>query len=330
MPLRLLLAALFCLATMPNLRAQSLNANDGSKEPPRLLLVQAMWGMIGLPSKEKEWSLEEKARLIKEAGFDAADQFDKGTTEATPEEKRLIEAFDKHGLRAGYHTVINHLDEFSAAIATAKRRKSLYVDVHVGNYFTPEAEAKKLLSAMAAEAKRAQIAMMVQTHRGRVTQDLHRTVNYAEAVPDLRFCLDLSHYFVAGEFGGQLSAEADRAFDVLLKRAAMLDGRVSNGEQVQIDVGAGGDTFHAKYFAQLWKRAMVNWLREAKPGDLFVFRVELGPPGYSIVKADGKEMSDRWEQAKVFRALAEKIWNEAVAETGVGVRHSVKTTTSKL
>ncbi|MBA2646929.1 MAG: hypothetical protein H0U81_09035, partial [Pyrinomonadaceae bacterium] len=59
-------------------------------------------------------------------------------------------------------------------------------------------------------------------------------------------------------------------------------------------------------------------------------RVELGPPGYSILEMDGKEMSNRWEQAKVFRALAERIWNEAVAETGIGVRHSAKTTASKL
>ncbi len=330
MPIGLLLIVFLCLTLAPPVGAQSLNANDASKEPPRLMLVQAMWGMIGLPSKDKEWPLEEKVRLIKEAGFDAADQFDKGTPEATPQEKGLIEAFDKYGLRAGYHTVINSLDEFPAAIATAKRRKSLYVDVHVGNYFTPENEAMNLLSAMADEAKRAHLAMMVQTHRGRVTQDLHRTIAYAEAIPDLRFCLDLSHYFVAGEIGGQLSPQAEQAFDVLLKRASMLDGRVSNGEQVQIDIGADGDTAHAKYFAQLWKRAMVNWLRSAKPGDLFVFRVELGPPGYSILEMDGKEMSNRWEQAKVFRALAERIWNEAVAETGIGVRHSAKTTASKL
>ncbi|HVF86950.1 MAG TPA: hypothetical protein VM866_05140, partial [Pyrinomonadaceae bacterium] len=70
MPIRLLLIAFLCLTLAPPVSAQSLNANDGSKEPPRLMLVQAMWGMIGLPSKDKEWSLEEKMRLIKEAGFD--------------------------------------------------------------------------------------------------------------------------------------------------------------------------------------------------------------------------------------------------------------------
>ncbi len=319
------------ISLLINAGAQTLNANDGTKEPPRLLLVQAMWGMINLPSKDKEWSLEEKVRMIKEAGFDAADQFDKGTLEATPQEKQLLAALNQHGLQAGYHVAIDSIDQFAPAIATAKRRKSPYVDVHVGNYFMPEKEAAELLRAMSVEAKRAGVAMMVQTHRGRVTQDLFRAINYAETIPDLRFCLDLSHYFVAGEIGGKLSPQADQAFDALLRRAAMLDGRVSNGEQVQVDIGASGDTPHAKNHAELWKRAMVYWLKSAKPGDMFVFRVELGPPNYSILVLDGQEMSNRWEQAKVMRSLAERLWNEAVAETGIGTRHHTnKPATSSL
>jgi hypothetical protein len=163
--------------------------------------------------------------------------------------------------------------------------------------------------------------MMVQTHRGRVTQDLFRTVAYTRAIADLRFCLDLSHYFVAGEIGGRLSAEADELFDALLRRAPMLDGRVSNGEQVQVDMGPSAGNAQATYFAALWKRAMTHWLKQARPGDMFVFRVELGPPSYSILDLSGKEISDRWEQAKLMRAVAERIWNEAVKETGIGQAH---------
>ena len=65
---------------------------------------------------------------------------------------------------------------------------------------------------------------------------------------------------------------------------------------------------------------MVGWLRGAKRGDVFPFRVELGPPDYAILGADGREISDRWEQQKAMKALVERLWNEAVAETGVGER----------
>jgi hypothetical protein len=66
---------------------------------------------------------------------------------------------------------------------------------------------------------------------------------------------------------------------------------------------------------------MVGWLRTAQRGDVFPFRVELGPPDYAILGADGREISDRWAQQKAMRDLVERLWNEAVAESGKGERH---------
>jgi hypothetical protein len=297
--------------------AQSLNARDGSDAPPRLAIIQAMWGMSGLPSQANEWPPEEKVRLVKEAGFDG---FDVVLPKDDAEEKRWVALAEKHGLRLGVLAFPNAPEELTAPLAAAKRMRALYLDTHVGNYFVPEERAREILRAMAEQAKREGVAMMIQTHRGRVTQDLLRTVGHARAIPDLRFCLDLSHYVVAGELGGPFPPEADEAFDVLLRRAPMLDGRISNGEQVQVAVSEdGGDT---KKFAALWKRAMVHWLKEARRGDVFVFRVELGPPGYSLVGTDGKELYDRWEQAKLLRRIAEGLWNEAVREAGIGAPHA--------
>jgi hypothetical protein len=104
----------------------------------------------------------------------------------------------------------------------------------------------------------------------------------------------------------------------------MLDGRVSNGEQVQIDVGPSADNLHARRFAALWKRVMVSWLKRAQPGDILPFRVELGPPDYAILDLEGREISDRWAQTLVLRTLAERLFNEAVKKTGVGTLHGVK------
>jgi hypothetical protein len=311
-----LLVAAALAATTP---AQSLNARDASDGPPRLAIIQAMWGMTGLPSPASEWSPEEKLRMIKEAGFDGFDVVLPGNAE---EEKRWAALAEKHALKIGILAFPNVPGDLVAPLATAKRMKALYLDVHPGTYFVPQERAIELLRALSEQAKREGIPMMTQTHRGRVTQDLLRTVAYTEAIPDLRFCLDLSHYVVAGEFGGPLPAEADAAIDVLLRRAPMLDGRVSNGEQVQVAVDTADD--NTKRFAALWKRAMVYWLKSAKRGDVFVFRAELGPPSYSILDPQGKEISDRWEQAKVLRALAESLWNEAVRETSIGAPHGSK------
>ena len=83
-------------------------------------------------------------------------------------------------------------------------------------------------------------------------------------------------------------------------------------------MGPTADNDQTKVFARLWKKVMVGWLKTAKRGDLFPFRVELGPPGYAILDPSGKEISDRWGQQKLMARLVERLWNEAVKETGAG------------
>ena len=316
------LTLLALLATAPLLRAQNFHVNDGSDDPPKLWIAINVWGLEGLPAGGPEWSLEEKLlRLSKAGGFDVVDRY----TAADPSSESLVAELDglakKYGFRVGMATSIDRLEQLDLAISLAKKAGTPYVDVMTAPYTMPEAEAIRLIRAISDRFQKEKIALALQTHRGLVTQDLLRTVEYTKAVPDLRFDLDLSHYFVAGEIGGDLTADALLAFEAILARAVMLDGRVSNGEQVQIDIGPAGDNPHARRFAALWKKTMVSWLERAKPGDVLPFRAELGPPSYAILDREGREISDRWAQTLVIRTLAERLFNEAVKETGVGRLH---------
>ena len=312
---------LVCLsASSPLLAAPpGLNCRDGKDAPPRLQLVQNLWGLRAYPSAAEEWPDERKAREIKAAGFDAFDVWVGGAKEEDLARwKALGEA---HGLGIGVEFGPTKAEDADAAIAAARRLGSVYLDAHVASYFTPEKEAEALLRGLVDRCAKAGTPLVIQTHRGRVTQDLLRTVAYAKAIPDTRFDLDFSHYLVAGEMGGTLSAEAEAALAVLMERATMLDGRVTNGEQVQVDLLNPVYSAHVDRQAALWKRVMVGWLRTAQRGDVFPFRVELGPPDYAILGADGREISDRWAQQKAMRDLVERLWNEAVAESGKGERH---------
>ncbi len=301
---------------------QNLHVKDGSSDPPKLWIAMNVWGLEKIPAGGTEWSLDEKLKRLREAGgFDVIDRY----TLAEPKSMAAVEELDqlakKYGFKVGMATSIDRLEQLDIAIALAKKAATPYVDVMTGPYTMPEADAVRLIRAISDRFTAEKIALAFQTHRGLVTQDLLRTGEYAGAVPDLRFDLDLSHYFVAGEIGEDLSASTLAAFDPILERAVMIDGRVSNGEQVQIDIGPTGDNPHARRFAALWKRTMVSWLKQAKPGDVLPFRVELGPPGYAILDLQGREISDRWAQTLVLRALAERTFNEAVKESGVGRLH---------
>jgi hypothetical protein len=315
-----LLVLLLSCARLGN--SQNFHVNDGSSDPPKLWIAINVWGLEKIPAGGPEWSLEEKLKRLKEAGgFDVIDRY----TVADPKSMALVEELDgltkKYGFKVGMSTSIDRLEQLDVAIALAKKAGTPYVDVMIGPYYTPEAEAVRLIRAIADRFKAEGLALAIQTHRGLVTQDLLRTVEYTKALPDLRFDLDLSHYFVAGEIGEDLTPDALRAFEPVLERAVMMDGRVSNGEQVQLDIGPSGESPPARRFAALWKRAMQSWLKRAKSGDVLPFRIELGPPNYAILDLQGREISDRWAQTLVLRTMAERLFNEAVKETGVGQLH---------
>jgi sugar phosphate isomerase/epimerase len=313
------LAVLVLAAARPAPAGDSLNCRDGKDAPPRLQLVQNLWGLSAYPSAKDEWPLEKKLAEIKAAGFDA---FDVWVGDAKEEDVARWEAAARaSGLAVGVEFAPTRPEDADAAIATARRLGSVYLDAHAGSYFTPEAEAEALLRGLVERCRAAAMPLVVQTHRGRVTQDLLRTVGYAQRIPDLRFDLDFSHYIVAGELGAEFPKEAAAALFVLADRAVMLDGRVSNGEQVQVDAGNPAYARHVERTATMWKHVMVRWLKYAERGDVFPFRVELGPPDYAVLGADGQEIADRWAQQKAMKALVERLWNEAVAETGNGERH---------
>jgi hypothetical protein len=297
----------------------TLNCRDGKDAPPRLLLVQNLWGLRAYPSAVEEWPDARKVAEIKAAGFDAFDVWVGGAVEA--DLARWQELGRAHGIGIGVEFGPERVEDADAAIAAAKRLGSPYLDAHVASYFTPEPEALALVRGLVERCRAADMPLVVQTHRGRVTQDLLRTVALARAIPELRFDLDFSHYLVAGELTGALPPPAEAALATLMERATMLDGRVSNGEQVQIDIGPAGDNPHARRFAALWKKVMVSWLERARPGDVLPFRVELGPPSYAILTLEGREISDRWAQTLVIRSIAERVFNEAVKETGAGRPH---------
>jgi sugar phosphate isomerase/epimerase len=280
---------------------------DGSANPPRLRVQHSLWSLRKLPvNAETEWTLDEKFSRVKAAGFEAVECWLSDENECD-----VKNALESHGLRL----VLGHrpfkLDDVRATVERAKRLNADFVFAQPADAFTALGDVAKLVREGLKVAHDAGIPLFVETHRNNFTETLPATLQLIKAVPEVRFTGDLSHFVVVGEFYGWEEERAAERMAPVLERVSHLHGRVSNGEQVQVDVGDGsGQT--AQLFVQLWATAMRNWLKGAGPGDVFPFASELGPPRYAITLPDGREFSDRWEQSLVMKRLAEEAWQKAL------------------
>jgi sugar phosphate isomerase/epimerase len=277
--------------------------NDGSQHPPRLRVQHSLWSLIGLPmNAPEEWTLMEKLTKVKEAGFEAVECWLDESNEQ--QHKDALNA-------AGLRLVLGHnpstLDDARAIAAQATRLGADFAFSHPLNPYVPMAEAAAFLRAAQRIVNDAGVAYFVETHRGNIPESLNQALALIELMPEVRFTGDLSHAVVIGEFYGWEDERAIDRLDPILQRVSHLHGRISNGEQIQVDVGDGsGET--AQFFVKLWARAMFHWRSGAGPGDIFPFASELGPPRYAITLPDGSEFSDRWAQSLVMKQLAEQAW----------------------
>lgn len=282
--------------------------NDGSQNPPRLRLQFALWGLEKLPMNAPEaarWTLDEKFARLKGAGFEAVECWLTDDNEAETKA-----ALDRHGLRL----VLGHRPftpaDIDATVARAVRLRADFVFAQPADAFTPLETVAELVRYGQNAAAKHGLPFFVETHRNNFTETIGQTVALLNAVPDVGITGDLSHFVVVGEFYGWESERADHRMMPVLAKVSHLHGRVSSGEAVQVDVGDGSGQ-SAQFFVSLWRTAMGHWLKGAKPGDVFPFAPELGPPRYALTLPDGSEFSDRWEQGLVMANLARQAWREA-------------------
>ncbi|MFS0776979.1 sugar phosphate isomerase/epimerase [Neobacillus sp. 3P2-tot-E-2] len=294
-----------------------------TKREQRLEVLMSWWGMSGLGGQNgagNEWSMEEKVRRIAEAGYDGINGMLPEGNEA--DQWHLL--LDQYNLSYSVNAYPKTAEELDVFLCKAKSFGRVdFVNVQVMRPFLVGDQAVQLLADMAEMSRTAGIPAYIETHRGTITQDLLRTVEYAERMPELELTIDFSHYVVAGEMR-TVSDEAEQLLQTLLSRTKSIHARVSNGEQVQIDIpmfdSKGEEVANErefedpllKHFVRWWLEGMRSWLKAAKEDEVLPFICELGPPPYAITMrgTDGvqREVSNRWTQALLFARIARRLW----------------------
>lgn len=218
----------------------------------------------------------------------------------------VVAAVKKHRLDLVVQRRAVTVEELVPGLVAAKRHGAVFVNVHAGTPHMSHDDALQLVNGMIDAAEQHEIRLLFETHRGCITQDLFRTVVLVEAVRRMRLNLDVSHFIVCEETPGP-TEELMPLLRHLFDRVEMMHGRISNGEQIQVDVGDGSGEL-AQCYKLLWSEAMRAWRLRSTPGSALIFTPELGPPTYAITDMEGREISDRWQQSLVIRKLAEDAW----------------------
>jgi len=95
-----------------------------------------------------------------------------------------------------------------------------------------------------------------------------------------------------------LQALIERALD----HADSFQGRVAARGQIQVALDFPQNAKRLRLFLDWWEQGLRGWRARAADADRVVFLCELGPPDYATTDAEGRELSDRWQEALALRA----------------------------
>lgn len=146
-----------------------------------------------------------------------------------------------------------------------------------------------------------------ETHRNCITNDLYSTLCLLDAIPEMRLCADLSHYVVDREFWHPLSERDLGLISRILARSDSFQGRVASRQQIQLQLDFTQHQKWVELFKSWWREGLESWAARNQ-GEDCVFLCELGPPEYAMTGPDGREMSNRWEEALVIKGWIEAMW----------------------
>ena len=270
-------------------------------------VYQSLWGMAGLPfGEDVEWSLEEKVARIAEAGFDGVEFL----MEDKKHREEMLPLVDKHDLKRSNIVFPWKPEEFKDDIKASQDGGASHINLQPMPMPRQVAHCVSYLVRCMDMAAAAGYELFIETHRNRMTTDLHFTLDLLDAVPDMVLCGDLSHFLVGREFAGPPIEEAENQKMLsVVERCGVFHGRVASREQVQVSISFPHNKPWLDIYAGWWEHGFKHFKANAAPDATLTFVVELGPMWYAILGPDGKELSDRWAEAQQMMALVREIWD---------------------
>lgn len=283
--------------------------DDESTMKPVLRHIANLWTLMGHPSAAEEWTLEEKLRAIKDAGFDGvcwapSPELHKGA--------RRLGLIFVGGMASGDSAA------FPSIMAEQKEFGAHHVNVQLAadDVLTPE--ALRLTLRLMQEGHAQGLEPAVETHRGTCTETPEKFYALADEYERVTGKLlptswDFSHFAVVKHLVPADFIERLIVRPALIQHAQQFHFRPFNGHHVQVPItDAGGRvTKEVEDWLPFAEAVLRCWLEgNSDTGREIFVCPELGPVegGYAL-----STFPNSWEDAKVLRLEIDKMWQRLTA-----------------
>ena len=269
-----------------------------------LRIYQSLWAMERRRPDGLEWSLDEKLRMIRDAGYDGA-----GVRFFDLDYAREVTGFLRaHGMTWQAQCYPKTVDDLRPIIAHVQELGADHINLQPDVRPYDIEECIPLIEGWVRLGEQAGIPVHIETHRDRMTTDLFFTLHLLDRFPTLRLTGDLSHYVVGREFAWPISEENHALMRRVLDQCWGFHGRVASREQVQVQISFPHQREWLDLFMGWWEYGFRSWRRRAGPDAVLTFLCELGPREYAMTGPDGYELSDRWVEALTMKDMVRGLW----------------------
>lgn len=270
------------------------------------LVFQSLWAMLDAKG-QSALSLGEQIHQITEAGFDGVT----GHFWQLQHARELSALARSAGLQVEGQLFPKTVDDLAASLDIASRFGRHHLTLQADVRPRSLKEAITLTEGWQRLAEQVDFPVLLETHRYRLSNDLFFTLDLLAELPDLKLLADLSHYVVGREIPLPPGDDDQAQIETILRRSWGFHGRVASCEQVQVPITFEQHKPWLDLFMGWWRYGIEDWLkRDEVPGSLS-FTCELGPPPYAITGRDGRDITDRWEEALLMKDLMRGVWRES-------------------